>query len=71
MTFNTRIMAPSVSLTVRAQRRVPLVPGWRRAETGDMIPDVHYAKTSEGVHIAYQVIGEDPIDVVWTGFGYS
>src|SRR5262245_12872934 len=36
-----------------------------------MIPDVHYAKTSEGVHIAYQVIGEGPIDVVWTGWGYS
>lgn len=36
-----------------------------------MIPDVRYAKTTDGVHIAYQVIGEGPIDVVWPGYGYS
>jgi class 3 adenylate cyclase len=36
-----------------------------------MIPDVRYAKTSEGVHIAYVVIGEGPIDVVFPGWGYS
>ena len=36
-----------------------------------MNPEIHYAKTPEGVHIAYQVIGDGPIDVVWTGIGYS
>ena len=29
------------------------------------VPDTHYAVTSDGVHIAYQVIGDGPIDVVW------
>jgi class 3 adenylate cyclase len=28
------------------------------------IPDVRYAKTGDGVHIAYQVLGEGPIDLV-------
>ena len=36
-----------------------------------MIPEVHYAKTPEGVHIAYVVIGEGPMDVVSPGWGYS
>jgi class 3 adenylate cyclase len=36
-----------------------------------MIPDVHYARTPEGVHIAYLVIGEGPIDIVFPGWGYS
>jgi pimeloyl-ACP methyl ester carboxylesterase len=36
-----------------------------------MIPDLHYARTPEGVHIAYLVIGEGPIDVVYPGWGYS
>jgi class 3 adenylate cyclase len=29
------------------------------------IPDTHYAITPDGVYIAYQVIGDGPIDVVW------
>ena len=29
-----------------------------------MIPEVRYAKTNDGVHIAYQVIGDGPIDLV-------
>src|SRR5262245_37106908 len=36
-----------------------------------MIPDVHYAKTPEGVHIAYIVVGDGPIDLVFAGWGYS
>ena len=28
------------------------------------IPEVRYAKTTDGVHIAYQVLGEGPIDLV-------
>ena len=62
----------------------PLVRGRRRARAqrcarplaplpGDavVIPDVHYAKTNEGVHIAYQVMGEGPMDLVLPGPGYS
>ena len=29
------------------------------------VPDTHYAVTPDGVYIAYQVIGDGPIDVVW------
>jgi pimeloyl-ACP methyl ester carboxylesterase/class 3 adenylate cyclase len=29
-------------------------------------PDVHYARTPDGVHIAYQVVGEGPVDLVVT-----
>ena len=29
------------------------------------IPDTHYAVTSDDVYIAYQVIGDGPIDVIW------
>lgn len=36
-----------------------------------MIPDIRYAKTLEGVHIAYEVIGDGQPDLVWTGLGYS
>src|SRR5690348_4271868 len=28
-------------------------------------PETHYVKTPDGVHIAYQVVGEGPIDVVF------
>ena len=28
-------------------------------------PPTKYAKTADGVHIAYQVIGEGPVDLVW------
>ena len=30
-----------------------------------MIPETHYAKTPDGVYIAYQTIGDGPIDIVW------
>lgn len=29
------------------------------------ILDIHYAVTPDGVHIAYQVVGDGPVDVVW------
>ena len=29
------------------------------------VPDTRYAITPEGVYLAYQVVGEGPIDVVW------
>ncbi len=30
------------------------------------IPETHYALTSDGVHIAYQVSGRGPIDLLWS-----
>ena len=30
-----------------------------------MTPQTHYAKTSDGVHIAYQVVGDGPVDMVF------
>jgi class 3 adenylate cyclase len=29
------------------------------------VPETRYAKTTDGVHIAYHVIGEGPIDIIW------
>jgi pimeloyl-ACP methyl ester carboxylesterase len=29
------------------------------------VPETRYAKTADGVHIAYQVVGDGPIDLVW------
>jgi class 3 adenylate cyclase len=33
-------------------------------------PDVHYAKTPQGVHIAYQVVGDGPLDLLFVP-GYA
>ncbi len=30
-----------------------------------MIPETHYAKTPDDVYLAYQTVGEGPIDLVW------
>ena len=41
-----------------------------RRETCAVIPQTRYARTADGVHIAYQVHGEGPIDLLmvlgWT-----
>ncbi len=29
------------------------------------IPDTHYARTPDGVYIAYQTVGDGPVDLVW------
>jgi pimeloyl-ACP methyl ester carboxylesterase len=29
------------------------------------VPPTRYAKTADGVHVAYQVVGDGPVDVVW------
>ena len=34
-------------------------------------PDVHYARSSDGTHIAYQVAGDGPIDVLMVSAAYS
>ncbi|MET1011863.1 MAG: adenylate/guanylate cyclase domain-containing protein [Actinomycetota bacterium] len=36
-----------------------------------MNPEIHYARTPEGVHIAYTEIGGGPMDVVFPGWGHS
>jgi hypothetical protein len=35
------------------------------------VPDTRYAKTADGVHIAYKVIGAVPIDLVYVPSWYS
>ena len=35
------------------------------------LPDTRYAKTEGGVHIAYQVVGDGPLDVVFMSTGAS
>jgi pimeloyl-ACP methyl ester carboxylesterase len=34
-------------------------------------PDVHYARSSDGTHIAYQVAGDGPMDVLMVSAAYS
>jgi len=34
-------------------------------------PDVHYARSADGTHIAYQVAGDGPIDVLMVSAAYS
>lgn len=36
-----------------------------RDHTGRVNPETRYAKTSDGVHIAYQVVGDGPVDFVY------
>jgi class 3 adenylate cyclase len=36
-----------------------------QAETSRVIPETRYAKTPDGVYLAYQVAGEGPIDIAW------
>jgi class 3 adenylate cyclase len=38
-----------------------------RLQTGEVIPETRYAKTSDGAHIAYQVLGQGPADFVYVG----
>jgi pimeloyl-ACP methyl ester carboxylesterase len=35
------------------------------------VPEVRYAKTPDGAHIAYQVVGRGPGDLLLIGPGYS
>ena len=38
--------------------------------TPGVVPETLYAKTPDGVYIAYQVTGEGPVDVAWqSAFG--
>jgi class 3 adenylate cyclase len=43
-----------------------LFAGWlAQTETTSVIPETRYAKTPDGVHLAFQTAGEGPIDLVW------
>ena len=35
------------------------------------VPDVHYARSADGTHIAYQVAGDGPIDLLMVAPAYS
>jgi len=35
------------------------------------VPETRYAKTSDGVHVGYQVVGSAPIDLVFVPYDYS
>jgi pimeloyl-ACP methyl ester carboxylesterase len=35
------------------------------------VPDIHYARSADGTHIAYQVAGDGPIDVLIVSAAYS
>jgi DNA-binding SARP family transcriptional activator/pimeloyl-ACP methyl ester carboxylesterase len=39
-------------------------PRWRGGSVISEMPKIRYAKSSDGVHIAYQVAGEGPLDLV-------
>ena len=36
-----------------------------------LVPDIHYARSADGVHIAYQVAGHGPVDVLMVAPAYS
>lgn len=36
-----------------------------------VVPETQYARTSDGLHIAYQVLGDAPIDLLFNGFQAS
>ena len=40
------------------------VPPHERAQNVRVVPETRYARSLEGVHIAYQVLGESPLDLV-------
>jgi pimeloyl-ACP methyl ester carboxylesterase len=42
-----------------------------RPETTNVVPETRYAKTADGVHIGYQVVGSAPIDLVFVPYDYS
>ena len=44
--------------------RLPVDSGWAD-DDAVQAPDVHYATTVDNVHIAYQVVGQGPIDLIY------
>jgi class 3 adenylate cyclase/pimeloyl-ACP methyl ester carboxylesterase len=42
-----------------------LAEGDARAQDALMIPETRYAKTADGVYLAYQAVGDGPVDIAW------
>ncbi|MFI5101473.1 MAG: adenylate/guanylate cyclase domain-containing protein [Actinomycetes bacterium] len=55
-----------VSPVTRVRPETTAAPRWSRPRTRDdvEIPRTRYAETADGVHVAYQVVGDGPVDVV-------
>ena len=51
-------------MTNRLRREIAALPS-AAEDTSVDIPDTRYAKTPGGVYLAYQTVGEGPIDLVW------
>src|SRR5215217_4854796 len=53
--------------SARARMR-GLAPTARNGENhrvSTVMPETHYAKAADGVHIAYQVVGSGPVDLIF------
>ena len=35
------------------------------------VPETRYARTADGIHIGYQVVGSGPVDLVFVPYDYS
>jgi hypothetical protein len=56
----------AVSVVTSAQRALAVAAFPTAAEDMSVeLRDIRYAKTPDGVYIAYQAFGEKPIDLVW------
>ncbi len=56
---------PQYGFRVIRRRRPALAGSTTKTDTAGVIPETRYARTADGVHLAYQTAGEGPIDVVW------
>lgn len=72
-------MAHVAELTCRSIRRGSTLPSLRASCRGvrsglrlrAVIPDIRYVRTPDALHIAYQVVGAGPTDLVWPGAQFS
>lgn len=60
--LDARVLAGTLRLTLCLWMAGPYQPGDERVVD---IPDPQYVKTDDGVYIAYQVVGDGPVDVAW------
>ena len=65
-----RACQPHKHQWLRPRISVDIASSLTQAETSAVIPETRYAKTVDGVHIAYQVVGSGAVDIVaaigWT-----
>src|SRR5947209_5231577 len=62
-----RCSARTCILLVAGSRSALGRVGWLVASAPVEMPPTRYAKTSDGVHIAYQVYGDGPVDILLSG----